>query len=345
MFKYILKRIGLLFVTLVIIVTVVFFLLQLVKGYPSAIEAKLESVKTDSERNAILAAYSESSNSFGAFWEYISNIFTGDFGIYYQDPSKTIPEIFFKPMKYTMMIVGPAFLLGTTFGVIFGFISGYKRGKWPDIAVNVFATFFVAVPSFVLATFLILFGNKIGLPIDFQDAQRAGKTTLAVILPILIITITSFSTLTYYIRNEVVTVLTSDFIVIAKAKGLSGKQVFFKHVIKNVSLPFIAIVLPSFITIIFGSMIIEMFFNVPGSASVFSTAVTAKEKNIIMFSTIFFTSFGLLVQLLVDVLYVVFDRRISLGTSSRYSLVTRFKARRSRKIQINKSSEREVKNG
>ena len=346
MFKYILKRIGLLFITLVIIITVVFFLLQLVKGYPSAIEAKLEAASNNPAAiKGILLSYSQESNSFVAFWSYISDIFNGDFGLYYQDTSKTIPEIFFKPMKYTLLIVGPAFILGTTLGVIFGFVSGYKRGKWPDIAVNIFATFFVAIPSFVLATFLVLFGNEIGLPIDFQDAQRAGKTTLAVILPILIVTITSFSTLTYYIRNEVVTVLTSDFIVIAKAKGLSGKQVFFKHVIKNVSLPFIAIVLPSFITIIFGSMIIEMFFNVPGTSSVFATAVKQKEKNIIMFSTIFFTAINLIIQLLVDVLYVVFDRRISLGKTTRFSIVTRIKARRNRKIKVNINSGREVKNG
>ena len=345
MFKYILKRIGLLFVTLIIIVTVVFFLLQLVKGYPTAIESKLDKAKTPQEINSILASYSQEGNSFEAFWNYISNVFSGDFGLYYQDTSKTIPEIFFKPMKYTMMIVGPAFLLGTTLGVIFGFISGYKRGKWPDIAVNLFATFFVAVPSFVLATFLMLFGTEVGLPIDFRDAQRAGKTFLAVILPILIITITSFSTLTYYIRNEVVTVLTSDFIVIAKAKGLSDTQVFFKHVIKNVSLPFIAIVLPSFVTIIFGSMIIEMFFGVPGTASVFSTAVTQKEKNIIMFSTIFFTALNLIIQLLVDVLYVVFDRRISLGKASRLSISRRIKARKSRNEQSNSHNKNEVING
>ena len=329
MLKYIFKRIGLLVLTMIIIITVVFFLLRIMDGYPKAIEVKIAAAKPN-QIKSILASYNPEPNAFIAFFNYIANIFHGDFGKYYTDVTKTIPKIFFGPMKYTMLIVGPAFLIGTTFGTVFGFISGYKRGKWQDITVNIVATFFVSVPSFVLATFLLLFGNKIGLPISFTNAQQAGKTALAVIMPITIISITSFSTLTYYIRNEVVTVLSSDFIVIARAKGASEKGIFFKHIIRNVSLPFITIVLPSFLTLMFGSMIIELFFDVPGSASVFATAVTDREVNIIMFSTMFFTAFGLGVQLLVDILYVVFDPRISMGGSTRFSISRRLKAKKLR---------------
>ena len=81
-------------------------------------------------------------------------------------------------------------------------------------------------------------------------------------------------------------------------------------------------------------MIIELFFDVPGSASVFATAVTDKEIDVIMFSTIFFTAFSLSVQLLIDVLYVVFDPRISMGQSSRFSITKRIKAYRMRKKEM-----------
>ena len=334
MFRYILKRIGLLILTMIIIITVVFFLLRLMDGYPKAIETAVSNAKTSAEADAILAAYNPEPNAFLAYFNYMGNAFQGNFGVYYDDVTKTIPQTFFSPMKYTMLIVGPGFLIGTLFGTVFGFISGYKRGKWQDVTVNVVATLFVSVPSFVLATFLIVFGHKMGLPISFTSAQRTGETLLAVILPIFIIAITSFSTLTYYIRNEVVTVLSSDFIVIARAKGVSEKGIFFKHILRNVSLPFITIVFPSFLGIIFGSMIIEMFFEVPGSASVFSTAVTKRETNIIMFSTMFFTAFSLLIQLLIDVLYVVFDPRISMGQKSRLSISKRVKARISRKKEL-----------
>ena len=344
MLKYISKRIALMLITLIIIITAVFFLLRIMPGMPKAIEAQFTAAKTPEEQQNILDSYNPDPNSFVAFIHYIKNIFHGDFGTYYASPTETIPHLFFKPMKYTLMIVGPAFLLGTLFGIVFGFISGYKRGRWPDITVNVVATFFVSVPSFVLATFLILFGDKVGLPIDFSNAEKLGQTALAIILPILIITITSFSTLTYYIRNEVVTVLTSDFITIARAKGLSEKKIFFKHVLRNVSLPFITIVVPSFISIIFGSMIIEMFFDVPGSASMFATAITGKETNVVMFSTIFFTSLSLAIQLLIDILYVVFDPRIKLGDSSRFSISRRYNAKKARESQVSKV-EGEVKHG
>ena len=332
--KYILKRLGLMFFTITLIVISVFFLLQLMPGYPKAIEAKIESAKTPEERSAIIASYNTEPNAFLAFFKYIRNVFNGDFGIYYSDTTKTIPQIFITPLGYTLMITGPSFLIGTFFGIICGFISGYKRGKWQDVTVNFFATLFVSIPSFVLAMFLLIFGNSIGLPISFRDAQETGETILAAILPVLIISLTSFSTLTYYIRNEVISVLTSDFILTARTKGLSEVQIFFKHVIKNVSLPFIAIVFPSFLGIIFGSMIIEVFFDVPGSSHVFVSAISKREKNVIMFSTIFFTSFGLLINLTVDILYAVFDPRIKMGQKSYFSFSRRIKSLKNRRESI-----------
>lgn len=316
-FKYLAKRSILLLSIIVIIFITVFFLLQLMPGYPAALEKGIEQAKTTEEIDVysrIIEEYKNENNSIYGFFSYVKKMFQGDFGKHYGS-SKTIPQIFFEPLKYTLMISGPAFLIGTACGIICGFISGYKRGKWQDITVNVVATFFVSIPSFVLATFFLIFGEKVGLHTSFKDAQEIGEALSAVILPIAIISITSFSTLTYYIRNEVVEVLTSDFVSVARAKGLSETRIFFKHILKNVSLPFIAIVFPSFLGIIFGSFIIEIFFDVPGSAKVFSLAVINREKNVILFSTIFFTSFGLLIQIFMDILYVILDPRITLGNN------------------------------
>ncbi len=129
MLKYILKRLTLLVLTLIIIVIIVFFLLQAMPGYPKAIEAELEQAKTPEQMAAIIAKFTHNQNSFERFGSYVSGIFRGDFGTYYLSPSESISSLFLRPMRYTFMVTGPAFALGTFAGLIFGFIAGYKRGK------------------------------------------------------------------------------------------------------------------------------------------------------------------------------------------------------------------------
>lgn len=345
MLKYILKRLGLLTITLVIIIVAVFFLLQLMPGYPKAIQTQIDQAKTQQEVKAILASFQPKSNVFERFGDYISGIFHGDFGKYYTSPSTSIATLFLKPMKYTLVITGPAFLIGTLFGLVFGFIAGYKRGKWQDISLNLFATFFIAVPSFVLATFVLAFGRKVGLPVDWQNAQLLGKTFTILLLPIFIITITSFATLTYFIRNEVVEVLTSDYINIARAKGVSETGIFFKHVVRNVSIPIVAITLPSFIGIVMGSLIIEVFFGIPGSSHIFANAIQEKETYVVMFSTVFFTALGLLISIVTDVIFVLLDPRIKLAEASKRPLILTIKAYFNRQKQLKELKTQEVTNG
>ena len=145
--------------------------------------------------------------------------------------------------------------------------------------MNIFAIIFVAIPSFVLAILLLLFGSKFGWPTDFKKTIGTPRMLFAALLPIFVLTVTSFATLTYYVRNEVVEVLTSNYIVSARAKGASETRILFKHVFRNVSIPMVTIILPRFVSLIMGSLIIEMFFNVPGSAHVFAGAVRSKEKD------------------------------------------------------------------
>ena len=346
MIKYISKRVFLLILTLIIIFVLTFFLLQLIPGYPSKVKEDIENFQykkggpTPSEWEAYILKkhhLDSGQNSIERFAKYIGNIFNhGTFGIYHKDINTKISDAFLKPLKYTFMIAGPAFIIGTILGIIFGFWAGYKRGKIPDILLNIFAIIFVAVPSFVLAILLLLMGSKFGWPIDFQKAIGTPKVFLAAILPITILTVTSFATLTYYIRNEVVEVLTSNYIIAARAKGASEFRILIKHVFRNVSIPMVTIVLPRFIFLIMGSLVIEMFFNVPGSAHVFSNAVHDKEIDVILFSILFFTTLTLAVQILVDVIYGIIDPRVNIYQKNNNFIKSLFI-----KIKISKKIRRE----
>lgn len=324
MLRYIFKRIILLTIALFVIITIAFFLMQLIPGYPKPIDEKILAAKNPEQVANIINAYNLDDNAFQKYADYISGLFHGDLGTYYRSPVTPIWDVFMGPMKFTMMVSIPAFVIGTLMGVAFGFISGYNRGKLPDVLINIFAIFFVSIPSFILAIMLIFVGNAIGIPIEFnKDATTFWEQMYSMILPILIMILTSFATLTYYVRNEVVEVLSSDFITIARSKGVSEKRLLFKHVLRNASIPMVTIILPSFVFMITGSMIMEIFFNVPGSAKIFARAVQEREIYIVMFSVLFFSALSMLTSLLVDIIYVIIDPRIRLAEKNKESLLNK----------------------
>ncbi|CAM9139690.1 ABC transporter permease [Mycoplasma marinum] len=314
----------------------------MVNKEPTAISAeiaKIQSSKNPPPYNEIKDFiynkydYHPDWNAFKAFGVYISKIFKGDFGYYYQNNAIPIQEQFSKPLKYTFLVSGIGFVFGTILGLIFGIIAGYKRGKWPDIVLNVFTILFVAIPSFILASILVLLINKTSWPTQFLSPKQAGgewEMMKTLLLPIIIVTVTSFATITYYVRNEVVEVLKSDYVLTARAKGLRESTIFIKHVLKNISIPAVTIILPRFVFIMTGSMIIEIFFGVPGTAHIFGLAVVYYEYNVIMFSVIFFSGLSLIINIVVDVIYTLLDPRIKIASKSNFTLWKRIKNIRKR---------------
>jgi oligopeptide transport system permease protein len=120
----------------------------------------------------------------------------------------------------------------------------------------------------------------------------------------------------YFTRNEVVTILNSDYILIARSKGLSEKTIFTKYVARNASLPILTILIPSFIMVFGGSFVIELFFDIPGTSSSIINAIKFGEINVVMFSTIFLSAMGTYTIIGVDILYVALDPRITYATAT-----------------------------
>ncbi|WKX02340.1 ABC transporter permease [Candidatus Mycoplasma mahonii] len=328
--------------------------MQLVTDTPSAIDEEIQrKMSNDKKINNIEATqfvykqmdYHPDWNVFSQLGNYLSNLFTkGDFGKYYGNPTDSIPYLFRKPLKWTLIIIGPSFLLGSLIGMIFGIFAGYKRGKTPDIVLNILSIIFVSVPSFVLAALVAYIASKNNFEVIFKGPEIVGwaETFKLLLLPSLLITITSFSVITYFVRNETIEVLSSDYISSARSKGLTEWNIFRKHVFRNISLPIMALMISRLLFVIFGSLIIEVFFGVPGISSMFATAITKLEINVLMFSIMFFTTISLLLSILIDVLYAVLDPTIRIASkeSSRNSWIRmHIKRKRHKKYIINRSNE------
>ncbi len=347
MFRYILKRIFLILISLMVIVIITFFLMNLMPGVPTAL-VKIQEHGTTHHgpgQNEILLAYLNKPVLI-RFADFIKGLFIGKhivavqvkgvthnitlgrFGYIFENIGLDRTDLsgyFFKYFKYTIAIAFPAFVISTLVGVSLGFIAGYHRGKWLDTFINIFVMLFIAVPSFVLAIIFMVLGKIGGLPTSFKDNLGTAYLIKSSLLPMSVLALGGIASLTYYTRNEVVEILKTDYVSIARAKGLSEMQILRKHIFRNASIPLVSIILPSFIGILSGSFVIEIFFGIPGTSKTVVNAVAGKEIYIIEFSIIFFGSLSLLVSLLVDISYVFIDPRIKIASSNNMSIYRRFK--------------------
>lgn len=334
MFNYFLKRLGFSILALIILLLLVFFLMQAVPGYP----IQRENTDTDASYLKKLENAGLLDNVFVQLWYFIKDLFVkGEFGKVYSGVL-SVTETMLNPIKYTFMIAGPSFILAVIIGISLGIVSAYYRGKVPDIIINLIAVLFISVPSFVFALYLIQLAGLIGLPTQFLvpgDGVSVSDIIKSMITPILSMTLSSISVIIYYTRNELVDVFKQDYIKTALAKGLTFKQVVFKHSLRNAAIPIVASLLPAFMTILSGSIIIEKFFNVPGTASILVDSINQKELYIVMFSAIFYSSIYFLLQIFIDMLYTVIDPRIVLSEKNNLSMFSRAKSFLIRKRKIN----------
>ncbi|WAM04574.1 ABC transporter permease [Mycoplasmopsis cynos] len=293
---------------------------------------------------------------FARFWYWFSDIFKNKenpFGLPYDGgvlstfDVKSISELVFKYLKISIIVTIPAFFISAFIGIILGIFAGYKRGTIFDAIINLFSLFFIALPSFIIAPIMISILLNFKVTPSFinpygSDANVYSNYDIFIswLPPILIIVLGSLSAYITFTRNQVITVLTSNYVLIAKSKGLGTIEIFLKYVLRNISIPLAALLIPSYIGLLTGGIVIETYWNIPGVSRVITAAFPKGEINIIMFNTVFFTFLGILTTIVVDVSYTVLDPRIKYASKSGFSyfqmFLTSIKRNNEFKLLINK---------
>ncbi len=319
MIKYLVKRVSLAIISLFLLLTIVYLLTASFAdtpylGDPNDYQNWMES---NGFNKPVVVRYGM----------YLSNFFRGDFGAIYSTNNgfNNIPDFFFKPLLWTLWITIPSFFISVILGTILGIIAGYNRGKWIDVLINLFVVIFIGLPSFVIAPIILLIANSSnGLIISqfvYPDIQGWSLTIKSLILPIITITLGSLAGYTILVRNQIVTILTSNHILIAKAKGLTQLEIFWKHIIRNILIPLISYIVPSFIALLLGNIIIEQFFGVPGASTAIMQAFPNGEINIVMFSIFFIASLSMIGQIVLDISYIFIDPKIKYFENSKTSII------------------------
>ena len=316
MLRYILKRLFSMLITLLIVITIVFFLVRMVPGDPLASMARNlpEQVKAN-----FYAKYGLDKPLVTQYFLYMKGLLRGDFGdslVYIGRPIKTIISDAIPP---SLRINVQALLFGVTTGIILGTIAAYKRNKWPDHLVMFIAILGVSIPSFVLATGLQYF-----LSVKFRLLPTVGWTTKFgvkqlkySIMPTIALSFGIIATYARYMRASVLDVLQQDYILTAKAKGVTGVQLALKHVLRNAILPAITILGPQIAGVIIGSFVIESIFGIPGFGQVYVSAITNRDFTQILGQTVIINALYIFSLLVVDIVYGMVDPRIKVFTNKR----------------------------
>jgi len=302
--KYILKRLGISVVTIFIVITATFFLMRLMPGGPFDGEKPLPP-----EIKASLEAKYGLDKSLGEQYSmYLKDLLKGDLGPSMRYKGREVQEIIGYSFPASAKLGGVAVAISLIFGILLGIIAALKYNKWPDSICMVLATLGVTLPSFVIATLLMyVFGVKLSLvPITGLDNLKSY------ILPSVALAGYSIAFISRLTRSKLLEVLKSDYIRTAKAKGVNGRRIMFKHALRNTLIPIVTYVGPLIAGILTGSFVVEKIFAIPGLGREFVTTITNRDYTTILGVTIFYSTLLILCNLIVDIMYVIIDPRIKL---------------------------------
>lgn len=255
---------------------------------------------------------------------YIKNVFTDwNWGVSWRiDYMANASDVVTDRIVPTLLINIYSLLFSVPIGILFGVFAALKKNKWQDQVISTGVMLFISVPSFVYA-FLVqyIFAFKAGwLPAIASSLSDAGGSylspimTKSLILPVLSLSFGTIAGLTRSTRAELTEALTSDYMLLARTKGLTKGQAIFKHALKNAMVPILPGIISSFVGILSGSFIIEQIFAVPGVGSLYIKSIQLRDYDVFVFVTAFYTFIGLAANILIDLSYGFLDPRVRMGS-------------------------------
>lgn len=302
--KYILKRIFYMVVTLFLIATITFFLMKLLPGSPYANEENL----TDAQLQIMNAKYGLDKPVWMQYFIYLGGLVRLDLGMSFQYNS-TVLNLLSSRVGPSFQIGLQALIFGMGMGTLLGLVAAMKQNTIVDTGATFFAIIGRSVPSFVFAVVLQL---VFGVIFPILPIALWNQGFISSILPTLALSISPVADSARFIRTEMVEVLQSDYMELARAKGLSRVEVVMKHGVRNALIPLVTIAGPMLVGLMTGSMVIENIFAIPGIGEQFVKSILTNDYPTIMGVTMMYSFLLVVTILIVDLLYGFIDPRIRL---------------------------------
>lgn len=314
MAKYVIKRVLQMLITLFLIMTILFVLLKITPGSPFN-NPKI----TPALRAALEAKYGLDKPMLVQYGLYVLNLLKGDFGDSIVMMKNTpVSTMIFGPLQHTIRLGLISLAVGSLIGIFMGAIAALNRNKFWDHFNTVVAVAGVSLPSFVIAMALLIMRRSFPfIPVVYQPANEAlGVTSwmelASLTLPVISLSFGIIASISRYMRTELVEIYSSDFILLARSKGLNKTQVFTKHAFRNALIPIVTIMGPMIVALITGSTVIERFFGVPGLSLMTIKSINVKDTFVTLGCELLYSAMFVVAMLIVDIAYGFIDPRIRL---------------------------------
>ena len=310
MLKYILKRLGIMLVTLWVIATITFVLVNSMPGDPIGSKAKKLPAATE---QAIRAKYGLDKPKYVRYVNYLGNLVKGDLGESIQWPGKTVNEMISAELPASARIGLQAVVIGLAIGLPLGVLAAFKVNKWQDYTVILISILGISIPGFVLAILLQFgFGGKGGIPtVGWNNSEHPFFASFKyTILPSIALAVGGIASNARFMKTSVLDVINQDYILTAKAKGVGKSAMIWKHILRNAMIPVVTMLGPRIAGIITGSLIVEQIFAIPGLGRELLNAINYRDYTVVMSLVVFFAALYVISLIVVDICYVLVDPRI-----------------------------------
>ncbi len=306
--KYFAKRLGMAVVTIFLVTCVTFLLMNAVPGSPWLSE------KTPSEATlaALNAKYGLDKPVIVQLFMYLKNLLHGDFGVSLKmQRNREVLSIILEMFPVSAKVGAIALCWAVLVGVPLGCLAAFKRGKLTDSILRVVCTLGISMPSFVVASVLLVVfaGGALKLFPTIFDASQGWRSY---VLPCFSLGFYPMCYTARQTRSAMLDSLNQEYIKTARAKGLKNGKIIFKHALRNALIPVITYLGPQVAFTLCGGFVVESVFSIPGLGRYFVQSIQNRDYPVIMGTTIFLATFIILMNVVVDILYKVADPRISL---------------------------------
>ena len=287
-----------------IVATLTFFLMNLVPGGPFVAEKSISKAAQE----ALAAKYGLDKPLFQQYLTYMGDFLKGDMGLSLRQRGRTVSDIIFSKFPVSAGLAGIAVAVALLIGIPLGCLSAYNRGKFADNFIIVLATCGIAIPSFISSVLLLYtFGSRLNL------LPTIGLNSAAsYIMPVTALAIYPTAYITRLMRSSLLDVMGQDYIRTAKAKGLANFKILFKHALRNAILPVVTYVGPMLASLMTGSFVVEKIFSIPGLGREFVSSITNRDYTMVMGTTIVLATMIIIANVNVEILYKIIDPLIKL---------------------------------
>jgi peptide/nickel transport system permease protein len=312
MLLYIVRRFGSLLLSVFIVTVIIFALMHSVPGGPFEYVNSKQPLPAFAYQN-ILHKYGLDKPVWQQYLLWIWAVLHGDFGIPFESPTETVLGLIARAWPITLRIGAMTIALAWSVGLLLGILAAFKQNTWIDGTLTFIATLGITLPNFVIGFLLI---ELFSIQLHWLPTGGCCEAK-QYIMPVLAYALYPMASVARYTRTSMLEVMRTEYVTMARARGLPEWRVLRRYVLRTALIPLITILGPDIPNILTGSIFIEETFAIPGLGSYFTTASLTRDYPTIMALMLMVAFLWGILYLLSDVAYTVLDPRVRLEGLSR----------------------------